>query len=122
MITFTTVGPGHKYTLYVDNLANGSINGNQLVATNLAPHQLEIFITTNQSLTLNGTAAMNAIIVGGESALFKHLGNFTFSGALRAGAVQITGNAVMGYDEDLGTTPVLSDINFTLYKASQRYR
>ena len=122
VITFTTVGPGHKYTLYVDNLANGSINGNQLVATNLAPHQLEIFITTNQSLTLNGTAAMNAIIVGGESALFKHLGNFTFSGALRAGAVQITGNAVMGYDEDLGTTPVLSDINFTLYKASQRYR
>ena len=29
---------------------------------------------------------------------------------------------ILGYHEGLATVPVLSDINFTLFKASQRYR
>lgn len=121
-ITFTTVGPGNKYTLYLDNLANGSINGNQLVGTNLAPHQLEINIVADGSLTINGNASMNAIIIGNSNHTINYSGNFTFHGALRSDAVNVTGNAVMGYDEALGGSPVLSDINYTLFKASQRYR
>ena len=121
-ITFTTVGPGHKYILYVDNLANGAINGNQLVATNLAPNQLEIYITKGGTLILNGTASMNGVITGREDLLIKHAGNFPFYGAYRAGTVKVIGNATLGYDEALGSAPALTDISFSLYKASQRYR
>jgi type II secretory pathway pseudopilin PulG len=119
---FNTTGPGNKYTLYVDNFVGGSINGNQLVGTNLAPHQLEIFLTQDGSLTLNGTASMNGVIVGRENHTIRHNGNFPFYGAYRSGTVEVLGNATLGYDEDLGSSPALSDINFTLYKASQRYR
>ena len=71
---------------------------------------------------INGTASMNGIIVGTQNHTIEHSGNFKFYGALRSNAVNVIGNATLGYDEDIGGTPVLSDINFTLYKASQRYR
>jgi hypothetical protein len=121
-MTFATTGPGNKYTIYVDNFVGGSINGNQLVATNLAPNQLEIYVTTDGTLTLNGTASMNGVITMTENSTIRHNGNFPFYGAYRAGAVNVIGNAVLGYDEGIVGTPSLSDINFTLYKASQRYR
>ncbi|HMO18999.1 MAG TPA: hypothetical protein PKA63_07790 [Oligoflexia bacterium] len=121
-IHFDTVTPDKKYQLYIDNLANGSINGNQLVGTNLAPHQLEIYITAGGLLRLNGTAALHGIITGNVGHTIELLGNFSFYGALRSNTVQVNGNAVLGYDEDLGGEPVLTDINYTLYKASQRYR
>ncbi len=121
-VFFTTVGPSNKYTLYVDNFMGGQVNGNQLVATNLAPNQLEINLTLDGTLTLNGTAAMNGVFIGRENFTIKHNGNFPFYGAYRSGAVSVIGNAVLGYDEALGGLPVLSDINFTLFKASQRYR
>ena len=121
-ITFSTFGPGNKYTLYVDNFANGSFNGNQFLATNLAPSQIEVNLTQDGTLTLNGTATINGVFIGRPNHTIRHNGNFPFYGAYRSGAVQVIGNAVLGYDEGLGGSPVLSDINFTLYKASQRYR
>ena len=121
-MSFTTVGPGHKYTLFVDNFVGGSINGNQMISTNLAPNQLEINLTQDGTLTLNGTATMNGVFVGRENHTIKHNGNFPFYGAYRSGAVSVIGNAVLGYDEALGAGTAISDINFTLFKASQRYR
>ncbi len=121
-LKFATVGPGNKYILYVDSFAGGQVNGNQLVATNLAPNQLEIHLTKAGTMTLNGTAVMNGVFIGNLDHTIKHLGNFRFYGALRSNAVQVTGNATLGYDEALGGSPGLTDINFTLYKASQRYR
>ena len=122
-MTFPTVGTGHKYELHVDKITGDKINGNQLVSTNLAPHQLELYIPKNGTLTLNGTADMNAIITGNSNHTIVYSGNFTFYGALRSNAVSVNGNAVLGCDEDIpGGTPILSDLNFTLYKASQRYR
>ncbi len=121
-IKFQTVGPNHKYTLYVDNFAGGQLNGNQFVATNLAPNQIEVNLTTDVDFTLNGTATMNGVFIATPNSTIRHNGNFPFYGAYRAGTVNIIGNAVIGYDEALGTTPALSDINYTLFKASQRYR
>jgi hypothetical protein len=120
---FDTIPPGQKYILYIDNLNNGQINGNQLVGQNLAPHQLEIYITAPGSLTLNGTAALNGVITGNPAHTMNLLGNFSFYGALRSNHINVTGNAVLGYDEALSEgAPQLDDLKFTLYKASQRYR
>jgi hypothetical protein len=122
-IFFDTIPPGEKYIIYVDNLNNGQINGNQLLGQNLAPHQLEIYITAPGTLTLNGTAALNAVITGNLQHSVNLLGNFSFYGAIRSNHVNVTGNAVLGYDETLSTgAPQLDDLKFTLYKASQRYR
>lgn len=121
-ITFSTVGPGNKYILYVDNFTGGQLNGNQFVGTNLAPHQLEIYLTNTTDFTLNGTATMNGVFTGTTATRFFPNGNFSFFGALRGNVIDVLGNSVLGYDEALGGAPALSDINFTLYKASQRYR
>lgn len=121
-ISFDTVGPGHKYIIYADSIVGAKINGNQLISTNLAPSQLEIYLTQDGDLTLDGTAAINGVIVKNANSTINFSGNFSFCGALRANAVSVTGNAVMCYDEGLGGNPALTDINFTLYKASQRYR
>lgn len=121
-MTFTTVGPGSKYTLYVNSLAGGSINGNQWVATNLAPNQLEINITADGTLTLNGTATINGVINHTNNSTVVLNGNFQFFGAVRSNAISVQGNAVFNYDEGIGTGGGLSDIQFSLYKASQRYR
>lgn len=122
-MTFNTVGPGNKYTIYVDSFAGNQLNGNQFVATNLAPNQVEIYLTNDAAFTLNGTAIMNGVFTARDgNSSFNILGNFSMYGAVRARAISVTGNAVLGYDEGLGAAASLSDINFTLYKASQRYR
>lgn len=122
-MSFSTSGPGNKYMIYADNFNGGSINGNLMISTNLAPHQLEIYLTQGgTTFTLNGTATINAVFVGTNTTTIRHNGNFPFYGAYRANTVQVLGNATLGYDEALGGSPVLTDINFTLFKASQRYR
>lgn len=119
---FETFGPGNKFTMYVDSFSGNKINGNQMISTNLAPNQVEVNLPKAGTLTLNGTASMNGVFIGNLDHTIKHSGNFTFYGALRSNAVEVTGNALLGYDEGLGGSPALTDINFTLYKASQRYR
>ena len=122
-MTFTTVGPGNKYTLYVESFAGNQLNGNQWVATNLAPNQVEINLTNDTSFTLNGTAQMNGIFNCNNNSTANLLGNFTFNGAIRCNAITVGGNAVFNYDEGIAATAgALSDIQFSLYKASQRYR
>jgi hypothetical protein len=122
-IFFEPIEPGKKYILYIDNLNNGQINGNQLVGTNLAPNQIEIYITKAGTLTLNGTASLNGVITGNQNHTINLLGNFSFNGALRSNSINVTGNAVLGYDEALSMgAPQLDDLKFTLTKASQRYR
>lgn len=119
---FNSIPPGQKYIIYVDRIVGDRINGNQLVGTNLAPSQLEIYLTQDGTFTLNGTADMNGVITGTANHTIVMNGNFSFVGALRSNALTFSGNAVLGYDEGLGGPPVLSDMNFTLFKASQRYR
>ncbi len=121
-ITFPTVGPGQKYILNVETIDGSKINGNQLVATNLAPHQLELNITGNINLTLNGTASIHAVVNCGAGSTVNLSGNFSFFGAIRCNGISAIGNAIFNYDEALGTGGALSDMKFSLYKASQRYR
>ena len=119
---FTTVGPGHKYTLYVDDFAGGSLNGNQFIATNLAPNQVEINLTQSVSLSVNGTATLNGVVNCNSASTASLLGTFTMYGAIRCNTISANGAATLGYDEGIGVGGVLSDIQFSLYKASQRYQ
>jgi len=121
-LRFTTLPPDEKYVLYIDVLnGNGHVNGNQIVNDNLAPWQLEINLINQSTLTLNGTAQMRAAITA-PTATVNVLGNFTFYGSIRANQLHYNGNAVMGFDEALGSAPIISDLRFSLFKASQRYR
>ena len=129
------VAPGNKYIVNVESLGS-SINGNNMVGTNLAPSQLELNIIKAGSLTLNGTATMNAILTGNTSHTITHSGNFRYYGAYRSGTVSVSGNATLGFDEAISvppasippvgtpapTTATIADINFALFKTSQRYR
>ena len=121
-VTFTTVGPGNKYTLYFNSFAGGSINGNQFFATNLAPNQIEVNIMQDGTLTMNGTATVHGVFNHTANSTVNLLGNFSMFGAIRANAISVGGNAIFNYDEGIGTGGALSDIQFSLYKASQRYR
>lgn len=121
-LTFTTVGPGKKYTLYVNSFAGGSFNGNQFAATNLAPNQVELNITADGTLTMNGTAIIHGVINTTANFTVTLNGNFAFYGAIRSNAISVIGNAIFNYDEALGSGSTLSDLQFSLYKASQRYR
>ncbi len=122
-MAFQVVAPGNKYILNVHNFNGGQFNGNNTLATNLDPCALEFNITNPaaHTLTLNGTAVINGVITTSAAATVSVLGNFNFYGAIRSGNVAITGNATIG-DAKCGGGPTLNGINFSLTKASQRYR
>ena len=73
------------------------------------------------TLTLNGTAAMNLVLV----APYSHvdiLGNFTMDGGVLAKSLAVSGSVRLNYVENYGAAAALSDMTFALRKASQRYR
>ncbi|HQH25912.1 MAG TPA: hypothetical protein PLP17_00835 [Oligoflexia bacterium] len=115
--------PGHKIEIYVDNFDGGSINGQQMFNLNNAPHTLVVNITSNQSFTLNGTADMNMRLFAPASYV-EMLGTFNFHGAIEASRFAVTGNGTFNYDEGCSapSAPVVTDMAFSLKKASQRYR
>jgi hypothetical protein len=119
--------PEEKVTIYTDSFSGGELNGNQLFNINNAPRNLVIKITSNQSFTLNGTADMNARFIAPASYVVLD-GNFSYHGAIEASQLYISGNSRFNYDEGIDITadnppvPMLSDMKFSLKKASQRYR
>ena len=110
-----------KVTIYVESISNNAINGNQFYNANNAPHQLEIRYLGDAALQLNGTADINAVIIAPNVGVTVN-GNFNFYGGIMADRVTVLGHARINYDEALGGLPVLTDMNFALRKASQRYR
>ncbi|MDD2942499.1 MAG: hypothetical protein PHC51_05960 [bacterium] len=122
VLDFGVIPEGEKVRLYVGRLnSNNHINGNKLFNTANAPHQVEIYYLGTETLVLNGTAEMNAHIIA-PNAEVQVNGNFNFYGGIKAKILNILGVAHLGYDEALGMSLGISDINFTLKKASQRYR
>lgn len=78
-----------------------------------------------EKMTLYVERFMAGQVIGNQFVITLN-DNFNFHGAIQASAQEVTGNARFNYDEGIliagFTTPVISDLAFTLKKASQRYR
>ncbi|NBW40779.1 hypothetical protein EBR25_07220 [bacterium] len=116
-----TVPVGQKVRVYVETLSNGHINGNEFYNSNNAPHQLEIYYLGSDTIRLNGTADINSVLYA-SNADIDVLGNFNYYGGIFAKSLDVSGSALFFYDEALGALPALSDMNFSVRKASTRYR
>ncbi|MCB0352770.1 MAG: hypothetical protein KDD64_04570 [Bdellovibrionales bacterium] len=120
-VAFGTIPVDKKVTIYVEDFGNDHINGNETYNPNNAPHQVEIYYIGAEDIKLNGNADLNAMVYS-PLANVDVQGNFNFYGGIFAKTLDVSGSARINYDEALGAVPVLSDLNFTLKKASQRYR
>ena len=119
-----TIPVDQKIRIYAEQFdANGSnhLNGSKVVNSANAPHQVEFYYLGNSTLTLNGTVTMYGVIYA-PNAQVDVLGNFNFYGGIMAKVLNVSGNAKLYYDEELGGNPVLTDMNYALRKTSQRYR
>lgn len=115
------VPEGEKVTIYVEKISNDAINGNQFYNVVNAPHQLIINYIGIDPIRLNGTSDINTVLVAPNSNVEVN-GNFNYYGGIYTNQLKVLGHARFNYDEALGAMPVLSDMNFALKKASQRYR
>lgn len=121
-LAFGTIPTAEKVQIYVEQPENNyTLNGNRLINTVNAPHQVEIIYTGTSTLTLNGTSQISANIIA-PFATVNVLGNFNFYGGIQALTLSVTGNARLFYDEALGGPPVVSDLHYALKKTGQRYR
>ncbi len=117
---------------------NGNINGGQLVNSTAAPYKLRLMLAGN-SITLNGTAQMNAHIVAPfQNSVVTTSGTFDFYGSLKAYGISATGNGKLfadGTGGNLITIPSVVaklvsynpptkvySITFDTYKISQKFR
>lgn len=121
-LKFGTIPPNEKVRVYVETIVGNSLNGNRVLnmGTN-APHQVELIYLGTAALTLNGTMDMGLILIA-PYAHVKVNGTFTMDGGVIANSLEIGGNARINFVENYGAAPSLSDMSFTLRKASQRYR
>lgn len=125
-VDFGSIPTIEKVQIYVEEVymnAQGHVNGNKIIGTNNAPHQMEWYYlgTGAVTLQLNGTTDMYGLIVAPNADVVVN-GNFDFYGGILAKSLNVIGNATLHYDERLGVTTVPDDLNFSIKKASQRYR
>lgn len=124
-LAFANVAPGDQITIYVEEIVGDKINGNALYNMNNAPQVLKLYYTGTRAIKLNGTAAFN-VCIDSPLANVTLQGNFNFHGGIKAKNLTVTGNSVIFADEagcgGTTTTSTVSDLNFSLKKASQRYR
>lgn len=110
-----------KVEVYVQTITGNALNGNQMINANGRPSRFTLNYLGANALTLNGTAAMNVALVSPNAAVTVS-GNFSYSGALLAKELYLTGSGGIHYDEDLkGTGPVV-DIQYRLSEIVQHYR
>jgi hypothetical protein len=112
---------GEKVTLYVESISNDQVNGNMFYNQNNAPGQVEVIYIGADNLTLNGTASLNMFLTSPNADVMVN-GNFNYYGGIWARQLDIQGKARLWADESVVGVPVLSDMNFSLKKTSQRYR
>ena len=115
----------NKYVMiFTETMGNNHINGNQYYNPRNAPHQLVLNWLSTADVILDGTASFNVFIVA-PKANVRTLGNFIFYGGIAAKTLVFSGDDRPNADEtgiQIPAAPVLTDMNYTLKKASQRYR
>jgi hypothetical protein len=112
---------GDKVTVYVETMGNDHINGNLFYNPSNAPSQVEIIYVGANDLTLNGTSAINMLLTAPNARTVVN-GNFNMHGGIWARDLDVLGRARLWADESVAGVPVVSDMNFSLKKTSQRYR
>ena len=118
------------YELYFDTIANGTggsaqhkFTGNDIVNTTNAPHKVIINYAGTNKLSVSGNSDL-AFYLNACDANVDLGGNFIFEGGIIAEGVAFKSNSLAVNDEQgiFPGTPVIDNMNFTLKKASQRYR
>ena len=112
---------GGVIQLFVETLDGNSINGNQAVNASGLPHQLIMYYLGAADLTLNGNADMYLALVA-PNAHVDVLGNFDYYGALLANSLNLSGSGAVHYDEDLGGTGMIVNVQYRHKTTSPRYR
>ncbi|MCI5066017.1 hypothetical protein MRY87_09860 [bacterium] len=115
-----------KITMYVEEIAannnRSQLNASQVINIDNKPSQLLIYYYGPKDLKINGNSDTYAFIVA-PNADVELLGNGDYYGGLKAKTFYVNGNGSFNYDETGGAgNPAVSDMNYTLKKASQRYR
>jgi hypothetical protein len=105
--------------LYVESMAGGTFNGNQVYNANNRPSQFRIYYLGTQNITMNGTAVINSAMVAPYAGVTVQ-GNFTYSGGILAESLTFTGSGALHYDESLGGSEI-NDLNFRLRDKIQYY-
>ena len=112
---------GGTVELWVEKIVGDKLNGNQSINSTGRPVQFHLIYLGTDPLTLNGNADMNVGLVA-PNAEVTVSGNFDYHGALLAKRLTLTGSGGIHYDESLGGTGDISDIQFRLREVAQYYR
>lgn len=112
---------GGTVELYVNKIVGDKLNGNQSLNVPGRPTQFRLYYLGTDPLTLNGNANMNVALVA-PNAQVTVSGSFEYSGALLAKRLVLTGSGGVHYDESLGGTGSLNDVQFRLRDLVQYYR
>jgi len=112
---------GKYVELYVETITGGKINGNQSVNMTGAPTDFRLIYLGADALDLNGTADMRVALVA-PNATVTVSGTFEYYGALLAQQLYLTGNGGVHYDEALGGSGPVNDVQFRLKELVQYYR
>ena len=111
---------GKKVELFVVNITGNKFNGNQVVNSGRPTSFTLNYLGTNM-LTLDGSAAMNVALVAANTGVTVS-GNFEYKGSLLAKQLYLQGSGGIHYDEDLGGTGPVIDVQYRLKEVAQRYR
>lgn len=120
-ISFEPDDPNGTIEIYTQKIVGDKLNGNMVINSGGNPTQLKIYYLGTDPLTLNGTAAIYAGIVV-PNARVTVSGTFDYYGALLAKELELNGSGQFHYDESLGGSGLISDMQYKIHELSQRYR
>jgi len=112
---------GGYIELYVNKITGDKLNGNQMVNVNGRPFEFRMIYLGGDSFMFNGTAAINVAFVA-PNAEVEVSGNFEYQGALLAKELTLQGSGGIHYDESLGGSGPVSDIQLRVVEMLQYYR
>lgn len=108
-------------TLFLLELDGDNLNGNQSVNALGQPGTFTIVYLGTSTLTLNGNADMQLALVA-PNARIDMLGTFDFYGAILAQELNLSGNGSVHYDESLGGTGPVVNVQYKEKSLLQQYR
>ena len=111
---------GGTVEVWVRKIVGDSFNGNQVLNTG-KPTEFRLYYLGTDDLLLNGNADMNTALVSPNAGVTVS-GNFDYHGALLAKRLDLSGSGLVHYDESLGGTGQIVDVQYRLRDLVQRYR
>ena len=112
--------PNGTVKIYVLNLSDTTINGNQTLNSSARPSQFQMIYLGNSSIKLNGNADFKMLFIAPNSSVTVQ-GNADFYGGVVSADLTLTGSGALHYDESIGSSAP-KDMSFKLTQVNQRYR